>query len=309
MDKLRFLGILCVIAGLAVFSPAQTANENGVAVHTVVTVEPHKNANNPVVNREDVLVYEGHEKDMVTDWTPATGDHAALEFFILIDDGSSFSLDRQLNDLKQFIENQPATAKIGVAYMQNGTARVAQELTTDHEAAAKALRMPLGIEGVNGSPYFSISDLIKRWPASSARREVLVVSDGIDRYYGSNDLNDPYLDAATSDAQRAGILISAIYNPGNGHFAHSYWESYWGQMYLASIAQKTGGEAYYIGMTGSPVAFTPFLDNVAARLGRQYLLTFMAKVPKKPGLQRVRITTEVPKVDLVAPEEFMVGAQ
>src|SRR5258708_31364155 len=162
---------------------AQQAGENGTAangipVHMVVTVEPHHGSDVPVVNREDVMVYEGKERDAVTDWVPAQGERAGLEFFVLLDDGSDASIGPLLEDIRQFIGGQPDSTKVGIAYMQNGTAKIAQDLTSDHAQAAKALRLPMGIRGVNGSPYFSVSDLIKRWPESSARREVLVISDG-----------------------------------------------------------------------------------------------------------------------------------
>jgi len=274
----------------------------------VVTVEPHKGSSPPVINREDVMVYQGKDRRPVTDWVPAEGDNAGLEFFVLIDDGSDPSLGTQLDDIRKFIEAQPATAKIGVAYMQDGIARVVQNPTTDHSMAAKALRLPMGIAGANGSAYFSVSDLIKRWPASNARREVLMASDGSDPSYGGGDLQDPYLEAAIDDAQRAGIVISAIYTPGAGHFGHSYWRTHWGQLYLSELAERTGGEAYYIGFTGAPVTFTPYLDEEARRLTHQYLLTFLAQPPKKSGLQRVKIRTEVPKVDLVTAEDVYVPA-
>jgi len=133
-----------------------------------------------------------------------------------------------------------------------------------------------------------------------------MATDGIDRYYGAGDLLDPYLDAAIEDASKAGILVSAIYTPGVGHFGHSYWQTYWGQLYLSKLSDKTGGESYDIGFTGAPVAFAPFLDNEARRLNNQYLLAFLAKPPKKSGLQRIKVRSEVPKVDLVAPEEVYV---
>ena len=312
MNKRCFLANL--IFGFAVWTcgtaslSAQAAAPNGIPVHTVVTAESHHGSNPPVINREDVMVFEGHDRDMVADWVPAQGDHAALELFVMLDDGSNVTLGSQLEDIRQFILGQPASAKIGIAYMQNGIARIAQNLTSDHAQAAKALRLPEGIAGANGSPYFSLSDLVKRWPESNARREVIMASDGIDRYYGSNDLLDPYLDAAIDDARKAGIIVSAIYTPGVGHFGHSYWQTYWGQLYLSKLAEKTGGEAYYIGFTGAPVSFSPFLDDVTHRLNNQYLLTFLAKPPKKAGFQRIRIRTEVPKIDLVAPEEIYVPA-
>ena len=287
---------------------AQAEPANGVAVHTVVTVESHHGGEPPVINREDVMVYEGKDRDKVTDWVPAQGANAALDLFILLDDGSNMSLGTQLEDLRQFINAQPASARIGVAYMQNGIARIEQNLTSDHAQAAKALRLPLGIRGVNASPYFAVSDLVKRWPATSPRREVFMASDGVDLYYGSGDLQDPYLAEAIADAQRAGVIVSAIYTPSVGHIGHSYWLNYWGQLYLAELAEKTGGEAYYIGFTGPPVAFAPYLDQQNHRLDHQYLLTFLAKPPKKSGMQRIKIKTEVPKVDLVAPEEVYVPA-
>lgn len=286
---------------------AQQAAPEGVPAHMVVTVEPHKGSEVPTINRDDVMVYEGKERDQVTDWVPAQGDHAALELFILLDDGSSTTLGSQLEDIKKFIDGQPPSTAIGIAYMQDGVAKVVQNPTTDHALAAKALRLPMGIRGANGSPYFSLTDLIKRWPESTARHEIFMATDGIDRYYGSGDLQDPYLDEAIVNAQRAGILVSAIYTPGAGHFGHSYYQAYWGQLYLAELAEKTGGEAYYIGFSGPPVTFTPYLEQFSQRLSHQYFLGFLAKPPKKPGLQRVRIRTEVQNADLVSAQQVYVA--
>jgi hypothetical protein len=308
MNKPSFLTTL-TLALICATASLHAQAQGGIPIPTVVTVETHdKNAAPPVVNREDVMVFEGHDRDTVTEWIPAQGDHAALELFILLDDGSAATLGNQLDDLRKFIVAQAPSTKVGIAYMQNGIAQIAQDLTSDHNQAAKALRLPLGNAGVSGSPYFAITDLAKRWPASTARHEAIVVTDGIDLYYGSNDLEDPYLNAAIEDAQRAGIIICGIYTPAAGHLGHSHWQTYWGQLYLAKLAEKTGGEAYDIGFNGSPVAFTPYLDDVAHRLQNQYLLTFQAKPAKKAEFKKIRITTELSKVDLVAPDAFYVPA-
>jgi len=301
------LTAMCLGAATAPW--AQTSTSNGVAVHTVVTVEPHKGKNPPVISQQDVLVMEGKKHDTVTEWIPAQGDNATMDFFILIDDGSNMSLGTELPALQKFILAQPPTTRIGLGYMQNGTVQIAQNPTSDHDAVVKALRLPTGIAGINGSPYFSLSDLVKRWPAGAPRREVLLISDGIDRYYGIGDFQDPYLSAAIDDAARAGIIVSAIYSPGAGHFGHDFYMSYWGQLYMARVAERTGGEAYYVGMTGPPVSFTPYLDELSNRLQHQYLLTFLAQPPKKAGLQPVKVETEVPNVDLVAPKEVWVPTQ
>jgi hypothetical protein len=298
-----------ISASLGSQTLAQPApNTNGTPVHMIVTVEPRKGSEIPVVNREEVMVYERKERDQITAWVPAQGDHAGLEFFVLIDDGAGSALDTQLADIKKFIVALPATAQVGVAYMQNGIARMEQNLTSDHDLAAKAVRLPLGYIGANGSPYFSLSDLAKHWQPDGNRHEVVMISNGFDPYYGTGDPLDPYLASAIEDCQRAGILVSAIYAPGAGHFGHSYWLNYWGQIYLAKLTEETGGEGYYIGFMGPAPDFSPFLKDVANRLNHQYLLTFLAQPQKKSGLQPVKLRTELHNVDLVSAAEVYVPA-
>jgi len=279
---------------------AQAPAPAGVPAHLLVTVEPKKGTDVPEIKRDDVLVFEGRDRDTVTEWIPARGDRAALELFILLDDSSSTRLGTQMDSIKQFINAQPATTKIGVAYMQDGAAHIDQNLTDDHAQAAKAVRLPQGIAGINASPYFSLSDLVKKWPASTARREVIMVTDGIDRYYGVGDPQDPYMEAAIDAAVKAGINVSAIYNPGAGHFGHSYWQTYWGQIYLSQVTDRTGGEGYYIGFVGEAVSFQPYLEEFARRLNNQYFLTFLAKPPKKAAWQQVKLRCEIGSVDLVS---------
>ena len=305
----NFSGLVVAVIGLllSVF-PGRVLAQNGASAHLLVTVEARHGNDIPELSQRDVMVQEGHDRDQVTNWIPAQGDHADLELFILLDDGSNASLGTQLDELRKFMEAQPASTKIGVAYMQNGIAKVQQNLTSDHAAAAKSLRLPMGMAGINGSPYFSISDLVKRWPQSTARREVLVISDGIDRYYGSGDLDDPYLSAAIDDAQRAGIVVFGIYTPSVGHFGHSYWQTYWGQLYLSKLADQTGGESYYIGFNGPPVDFNPFLQDLDRHLSHQYLLEFVPKLEKKSGWRKVKVSTEVPNAELVSVDKVYVQA-
>jgi hypothetical protein len=300
------IGCAVWLCGTGIALAEQSPAPEGIPTHLVVTVEPHGGSTVPVVNREDVMVFEGHQRDKVTDWVPAQGDHAALDLFFLIDDSSRSVLGTQFDDIRTFINLQPSSTKIGVAYMRNGTAQIAQDLTSDHALATKALRLPMGYGGAEASPYFALSDLVKHWPGSASRRAVMMVTDGIDRYYGTGDMEDPYLDAAIDDALRAGVTVSAIYNPNVGHYGHSYWRTYWGQMYLAHLSDATGGEGYYIGFNGPAVAFAPYLEDMTSRLQHQYLLTFLAQPPKKAGWQRVRLATEV-NADLVSAGKVYVS--
>jgi len=301
------IAITTLLAGVQLMAGQENPSAAGGGVNLVVTVEARHGSNVPDITRDDVMVYEGRERDRVTGWLPLQGDHAGLELFILLDDSSSVSLGSQLEDIRQFISAQPAAAKIGIAYMQNGIAQVAQNLTNDHTLAAKALRLPFGGPGANASPYFSLGDLIKRWPASDERREVLMITDGIDLYWGSGPDN-AYVDSVIEQAQRAGVIVFSIYTPGVGHYGHSYWRTYWGQNYLSQLSDETGGESYYLIGSAPPVTFAPYLEDMTKKLGRQYLLTFIPKPQKKAGMQKVKVQTEVPNAELVSADKVYVPA-
>jgi len=284
----------------------EPAPPTGMPVSMIVTVEPRHGSAVPTIDARDVMVYLKHERAKATDWVPLKDSRAGLQLFLLIDDSANTSLGSQLEDLRQFIAAQPPTTEIGVAYMQNGTAQILQNLTTDRALAAKALRLPFGNAGASASPYFSLGDLIKRWPEGKVPREVLMVTDGIDRYWGSGP-DDPYVSSTIDQAQKAGVVVFAIYMPGVGHYGHSFWRINWGQNYLSQVADETGGEAYYLG-NGAPVSFSPYLDDLANRLGRQYWLSFQAPPEKKAGFQQVKVQTEVPNVDLVSADRVYVPA-
>jgi hypothetical protein len=307
-NSLMLVLIACttLLASVQLLAAQQNSSPAGPAMNLVVTFQSRRGSRMPDISRPDVMVYEGRDRDKVTSWVPLQGDHAGLELFILIDDSSNMTLGSLLEDVREFINAQPATTKIGVAYMQNGIAQITQDLTNDHTLAAKALRLPLGNRGASASPYFSLGDLIKRWPESNERHEVVMITDGIDRLWGSGPGNT-YVDTLIEQVQRAGVIVFGIYTPDVGRFAGGSGRTNWGQSYLAQVAEGTGGEAYYLG-NGAAVSFAPNLDDITSRLGRQYLLTFLAKPQKKAGMQRVKLQTEVPNAELVSADRVYVPA-
>jgi hypothetical protein len=187
--------------------------------------------------------------------------------------------------------------------MQNGSVRITQNFTKDHAAAGKALQISGGFGSGGNSPYLSVTDAIKHWPESASRREIFLISDGIDPLQPG--LADSYLDAAAADAQRAGVQVYAIYAAGAGHLGHTLWRIDTGQRNLSELADETGGEAYFQGLE-TPIAFAPFLDQFADRLNHQYKLTFLAIADKKATYQHVRLETEVPNAELVTADKLYV---
>jgi hypothetical protein len=271
----------------------------------VVSVEASHGKEIPTIYREDVRVFHDQERLRVTGWTPLQGEQAGLELFMLIDDSSDTSVGSQIDDLSKFIAGQPSTTSISIGYIRNGTVSAAQNFTTDHALAAKALRIPLGSGGGMASPYLAITDLIKRWPESTNRREIFLVSAGIDALQPGPA--NSYLREAVESARRAGIQVYSIYASRSGHAGHSMWQINWGQSNLSQLADETGGEAYFQGLQ-MPISFGPYLDQFADRLRHQFRLTFLARPRKEPGYQRIKLETEVSNAELVAADEVYVPA-
>jgi hypothetical protein len=279
-----------------------------VPVRMIVTADVADGKRAPEITQQDVVVKKGKERLQVAEWLPAKGDSAALELFILIDDASDASLGSQLNEVRAFIDAQPSTTTLGVGYMRSGTVQIVQDFTTDHALASKAVRMPTGSVGAYGSPFLSVIDLMKRWPASSARHEIVMVTDGIDRARrGRNALLNPDIDTAISVAQRTGTMVHTIYAPGVGRSHRNSWEATTGQNGIARLSDETGGESFFLGLQ-SAVSFQPYLNALKKILDNQYLLTVSAKPGNKAGLQYVNLSTEVPGVELDAADAVWVPA-
>lgn len=310
---LKFLFAVMVETALSVapLAAQQSSNSAGVPVTMTVTANVTSDKRMPQIDKDDVIVKLNKQRAKVTEWVPAQGDRARLELFVLIDDASDTSLGSHLDELATFINAQPPTTSVGVGYMRNGTVQIVQNFTNDHAAAAKALRLPLGNPGAFGSPYLSAIDLMKRWPANNNRREIIMVTDGIDRarrgYPWHGLYVNPDVDSAAEVAMRTGTIVHTIYAPGVGRWRRNYWEATNGQMGIAKLSEVTGGESFFLGFQ-SAVNFTPYLDQLQRTFDSQYRLTFSATPAKKAGLQYVSLDTEVPGVEFAAADAAWVPA-
>jgi hypothetical protein len=312
MNKfLKFtLTSLILMALFTAAAPLQAQQQNAsatVPVRMVVTALGRNYSSPPPVSREDVRVFESKEQLTVSEWTPARGQQGSLDFAVVIDESANTNLGLQLADIGDFIKELPSTARAAVFYASNGTVQIASDFTSDHAAAAKALRLPLGNVAAYSSIYLSVMDLIKRWPTGSNtnRKEMLVVSDGIDRFRG--DPFSPDIQSTVEDAQKAGIIIHTIYTTGVGRFSRNLFRVNYGQSNLARIADETGGEAFFQG-TYTPIDYMPYLKNLEMVLNNQYLLTFLAKPGKKAELKKFRVRTELKDAEISAPDAALVPA-
>lgn len=276
-------------------------------VRAIVTVNSKSAEDAATVPRQTISVYENRKLQEVAGWVPLRGERSGLQLVVLLDDSSRGNLGLQLNDIRTFVTGLPPTTQVAIGYMRNGTPNLVQNFTSDHAQAVKSLRLPLGQAGISGSPYFCLSDLVKHWPGgdSNVRREVIMVTDGVDRYSsGRFDPENPYVQAATSDAQKAGVIVYSIYFRGAGRFDRGEMVTDGGQNYLTQVSGSTGGKVYLQGF-GNPVSFAPFLSDIQRKLQNQYELSFVSTA--KPGLQAIRVKTSQPNTTLEFPSRVPVG--
>lgn len=302
---------------------ASASAESGLPVSMVVTVQGRSGSELPLITAENVIVNESRSRAKITDWVQLRGDRAGLELFFLLDDSMTTAQGTQLKDVQHFIMAQPETTKIGVAYMQQGGTKIVQDLTTDHSLASAALHeVTLGNLANTPSPYTALQELIKKWPAGNDRREIIMISRGVDAVFGQGPAKENiYLDAAVADAQRAGVIVFTINSSrvepglnrtsgeevGSGPGSRDRIQTDLPQNYLAQVADETGGVSYYQA-SGAPVSFAPYLEDATRRLGRQYQVTFLVKPEKKAGLRPVNVKVEVPHAEVTRAERVYVPA-
>jgi len=290
-----------IVSGLVATAQGQTWNQPA-PIHMIVTVEARNGASLPSLKESAVIATQGSKRLRVTGLTACQGENAAMELFLVLDDASSPSGWR-LDDLRRFISSQPATASIAIGHMHNGMVDTTVKFTLDHALAAQSLRLPLGAGAA--SPYLALSDLIKHWQGHADRREVVLITSGIDPTGGNGPVN-PYLDIAIADAQREGIIVHTIYIPGIGGASITPYPLNSGQSFLEQLTTATGGRTF-IPVSNRGDSLRLALDDLARLLEHQYRVTLAPEPGTKAGLHDVKLVAETPNAVLVYAKRMSVA--
>lgn len=315
MKQTLSLYAVLLLGGLALpaFSHALAQETAAAGPSTIVTVEPKGSGELAApVPANAVKVKVGGKNADVADWHGFTGHGAQpdLQLVLLIDDGARASLGLHLNELKRFITQQPPTTEVAVIYMRNGAAAFAAPFSTNHAQVAETLRLPISGAGVGSSPYFALSDLMKRWPEHNPaeRREVVMITDGIDRYNGLRyDPSNPYINATIRDAIRNQVVVYSIYFHNAGFADRTAAGVDSGQNYLTQLCSAVGGEFFYQGF-GNPVDFTPYLNQINHKLANQYELTVTPPAGAK-NIVNLKVQVSAPNTKTQAAQQIFLGGQ
>ena len=210
MKKLG-LSIALAASGLMTAGPAlaQKYDQAGQG-RAVVTILPSaKNGTVSQVSAQSVKLKVNGKDSAVTNFTQLADANSPVELVLLLDGGARTSLGSQFSDIQNFVKEMPPNTRIAIAYMESGRAAFASQFSSNAADVLKGLHLSAGVPGSNASPYFCLSDLAKSWPSRdrTARREVLMVTDGVDNYERRYDPEDPYVTTAINDSVRAGLVV------------------------------------------------------------------------------------------------------
>jgi hypothetical protein len=301
MKKTGFSVLLVV--PLFISAPYVNAQATGQG-RAVITVFSKHSELTPTVTQQDVSAKVNGKDADVTGWAAFKGADDALELVVLIDSGAR-NLGTQLNEIATFLQGQGPHTKIAVGYMQNGRAILGGPLSTDHKQVASGLHMAAGPPANN--PYFSLSDLAQHWPSQDrkARREVLMLSDGVDPENRRFDPDDPYVQSAVSDSVRAGLVVYTLCWLSRTERDGSSITVDGGPSLLNELAQATGGYSYWSG-NGNPTSFQPYFDDLERRFENQYALELATRLDHKPVIESLKLKVEGMNIVVTAPQQVYV---
>jgi hypothetical protein len=306
----RFGIAMYVAAGAMLVSTSAFAQgEKDGQGQAIVTILPkHDGDQAPNVSAQDLTIKVNGKDTKVSNFESLRNATDPIELVILIDSSARTSLGRQFDDITQFVNTLPPNVRVTFGYMMNGNSNLTGPFTTDHAAALNGMHLPAGGAGVNSSPYFCLSDLAKRWPSreTNVRREVVMVTDGVDEYNRRYDPEDPYVQAAIDDAVRAHLIVYTIYWTNRGRFDQTQYANNAGQNLMLAVTQATGGKSFWEGM-GNPVSFQPYFEELTRRFKNQYELSFAVPMNGKPQIDTFKLKFKAAGSEVDAPEQVFVA--
>lgn len=174
-----------------------------------------------------------------------------LNLAVLIQDDLVSRVGNELRETGEFIRTLPAGSRVMVGYIRSGSLQVRQPFTEDLDAAARALRIPVGSTAVSPfNPYIQVRDAVKQFPSDGNRNALLLVSDGLDTSRGfdfSSSVDSIDLNRAVKEAKTRNVSVYSFYAPSVGLTSRNRTAVSFGQSALNRISDETGGRAFFQG--------------------------------------------------------------
>lgn len=194
-----------------------------------------------------------------------------LNLAVLIQDDLVSRVGNELRETGEFIRTLPAGSRVMVGYIRSGSLQVRQPFTEDLDAAARALRIPVGSTAVSPfNPYTQVRDAVKQFPSDGNRNAVLLVSDGLDTSRGfdfSSSVDSIDLNRAVKEAKARNVSVYSFYAPSVGLTSRNRMAVSFGQSALNRISDETGGRAFFQGTDF--VTFDAYFERLTRTLNER----------------------------------------
>jgi VWFA-related protein len=309
--QLKISAALIFLASAAILAqtpPPLNAAPNEITV--TVTAIGHGDTPPAPIPLRDVIVHQNNKVRRITAWEPVNPADPKLDIVIVIDDALANSLATRYDELRTFLAALPAGSRVAVAYANRGAIQLAQQTSTDHALAAKALRNPAGVQIDDDSPYESIASLANGWPARQGRRVMIFISSGVDIHSaggGQNPEDWVTMHKAIDAAQNKGVIIYSIFAKPFMSASVNDFMLQKGQDGLNYLSTQTGGKAFYSGLASDP-SFGPYFKEIEKDLEQQYSLTFQAEPGSKSEFAELRVSLETKSPQLRYPARVFIPA-
>lgn len=301
------MAVSIVLATLLASTPAFSESESNHG-QAVVTVLPNAAGRaHSTINTEDLSLKVAGKSAKVTKWEMYKSPDNNLELVLLFDDSARTSIANQRNEIATFVNGLAPGIKATIAYMEYGNVVFTGPLTQDHAAVLRGVRMPSGPPGSTGGAYYCLSYLATHWPSNDtqARREVVMVTNGLSYYQAYFDPTAPDIVTAIADSARAGLVVYGIYWGDVGRAGRGAVGSFSGQSMLSYVTDATGGKSFWMG-TGDPVSFAPYFKELNRRFRNQYQLGFVGSGGAKAQVETLKLKLKVPGASVDAPHQVLV---
>jgi hypothetical protein len=249
------------VALLAMLALAQAAPRRLLVTFTEPPAEP------PAASGLELRV--GKQAAAVRRLVPS--EDAPVQLAVLIAETAGPELVQSLPAVRELVRGLPDGSQVLIGYVQTNSVVVVAPFTADREAAADALRVPLGVQ-TPGDLGQLFHDALAFFPEQSAgRAQLLYIGEGTPPD-GGGIYNDYRLNRFIREAQQRGVVLWCIHASGGESPAFAGAAHADGEALLERAARETGGRAFAL-TRHLPTLDAP-LAEFRALLDRQYVLEF-----------------------------------
>jgi hypothetical protein len=248
----------------------------------------------PVVQSDLSEIRIGGKPAIITAWTPLLNGPTKLQLVVLFDSQLRIGIGHQFDEIKNLFNSLPSNVEIAVGVLLQGKAVIKQPFTTDRMLAGDALHLPTKEEAINpknnSGGLSGLRDLAIHWPDPDPKkvRAVLVFTNR-----GGGD---------SASMIRAGIAPFPVYY-ADLDIPVDTLTVVSGQSVLDQLVKMTNGEALYYPQERA-TSFGPMLYRFYSILYSEAVVTVAAK---GTGLQRLDIKSSSREINVVGPDEVMIG--